>query len=98
MAFFIEGQVIVQLTDYIGGWLFKRSCCLLQWQQFESRAISRLCSQLESELFVRTYVVGANLEVMLLTALANRYWSLGLMFGDWLMLWLKLAILFSKAY
>jgi len=32
MAFFIEGQVIVQLTaDFIGGWLFKPSCCLLQW-------------------------------------------------------------------
>jgi len=47
---------------------------------------------------VRTYVVGANLAVVLLTALANRYWSVGLMFGDWLMLWLKLTILFSKAY
>jgi len=31
MAFFIEGQVIVQLTDFIGGCLFKPSWCLLQW-------------------------------------------------------------------
>jgi len=31
MAFFIEGQVIVQLTDFVGGWLFKPNCCLLQW-------------------------------------------------------------------
>ena len=30
MAFFIDGQIIVQLTDFIGGWLFKPSCCLLQ--------------------------------------------------------------------
>jgi len=63
-----------------------------------STVISRLSSQLESELFVRTYVVGANLTVVFLTALANRCWSLGLMSGDWLMLWLKLTILFSKAY
>jgi len=35
---------------------------------------SRLSSQLESELFVRTYVVGANLAVALLIALANRCW------------------------
>jgi len=98
MAFFIGGQVIVQLTDFIGYWLFKPSCCLLKWEQFESTAISRLCSQLEFELFVRTYVVGANSAVVLLTAFANRCWSLGLMFGDWLMLWLKLTILFSKAY
>jgi len=34
--------------------------------------ISRLSSQLESELFVPTYVVGANSAVVLLTALANR--------------------------
>ena len=40
--------------------------------------------------------VGAN--IVLVTALENRCWSLGLMFGDWLMLWLKLTILFSKAY
>jgi len=60
--------------------------------------ISRLSSQLESELFVRTYVVCANLAVVLLTVLANRCWSLGLMFWDWLMLWLKLTIFFSKAY
>jgi len=38
----------------------------------ESTAISRLCSQLESEVFVRTYVVGGNLAVVLLTDLANR--------------------------
>jgi len=31
MAFFIEGQVIVQLIDFIGGWLFKPGCCLLKW-------------------------------------------------------------------
>jgi len=37
-----------------------------------SAVISRLSSQLESELFVRTYVVGGNLTVVLLTALANR--------------------------
>jgi len=43
-------------------------------------------------------VVGANLTVVLLTALANRCWSLRLMFGDRLMFWLKLTILFSKAY
>ena len=98
MPFFIEGQVIVRLTDFIGGWLFKPSCCLLQWWQFESTAISRLCSQVESELFVRTYVVGANVAVVLLTAFANKCWSLGPMFGDWLMLWRKLALLFSKAY
>jgi len=49
-------------------------------------------------VFVRTYVVGANLAVVLLTALANRCWSLGLMCRDWLMLWLKLTILCSKAY
>jgi len=30
MAFFTEGQVIVQLIDFIGGWFFKPSCCLLQ--------------------------------------------------------------------
>ena len=42
--------------------------------------------------------VGANLAVVLLSASANRCWSLGLMFGDWLMLWLKLTILFSKAH
>jgi len=48
MAFFVEGQVIMQLTDFIGGWLFKPSCCLRQWQQFESTAITRLYSQLES--------------------------------------------------
>jgi len=42
--------------------------------------------------------VCANLAVVLLTALANRCWSLELMFGDWLMLWLQLTILFSKAY
>ena len=35
---------------------------------------------------------------MLLTALAKRCWSLGLMFGDWLILWLKHNFLFSKAY
>jgi len=90
MAFFIESQVILQLTDFIGGWLFKPGCYLLKWQQFESTAISRLCSQLESKLFVRTYVVRANFVAMLLTALANRCWSLGLMFGDRLMFWLKL--------
>jgi len=44
------------------------------------------------------WAVCANLAVVLLTALANRCWSLGLTFGDWLMLWLKLTILFSKAY
>ena len=48
------------------------------------------------------WAVCANLcgrcELVLLTALANRCWSLGLMFGGWLMLWLKLTILFSKAY
>jgi len=63
-----------------------------------STIISQLSSQLESELFVWTYVVGANFAVVLLTALANRCWSLGLMFGYWLMLWLKLTILFNKAY
>jgi len=72
MAFFIEGQVIVQLTDFIGGWFFKPSCCLLQWLQFESTEISRLCSQLESELFVRTYVVGANLAVVLFNWLSKQ--------------------------
>ena len=60
--------------------------------------ISWLSSQLESELFVRTYVVDANLAIVLLTASANRCWSLGLMFGDWLMLGLKLTILFGKTY
>jgi len=29
MPFFMEGEVIVQLTDFIGGGLFKPSCCLL---------------------------------------------------------------------
>jgi len=43
------------------------------------------------------WAVCANLAVVLFTALANRCWSLGLMFGDWLMLWLTLTILFSKA-
>ena len=39
--------------------------------------ISRLSSQLEYELFFRTYVVGANFAVVLLTALANHttVWS-----------------------
>jgi len=37
-----------------------------------STVISQLSSQLESELFVRTYVVDANLTVVLLIALANR--------------------------
>jgi len=27
----MKGQVILQLTDFIGGWFFKPSCCLLQW-------------------------------------------------------------------
>ena len=91
MAFFIEGQVIVQLTDFIRGWLFKPGCC----PQCESTAISRLCSQLESELFVWNYVVGANLAVVLLTALANICWSLGLMFRDWLMLFSARHIVFT---
>ena len=39
-----------------------------------------------------------NLAVVLLTALANRCWSLGLMFRDWLKLRLKLTTLFSKAH
>jgi len=43
---------------------------------WESTPISQLCSQLESELFVRTYVAGANLAVVLLSALATRCWSL----------------------
>ena len=60
--------------------------------------ISRLSSQLQSEVFVWSFVVGANLAVVLLTALANRCWSSGLMFGYWLMLRLKLTTLFSKAY
>jgi len=47
---------------------------------------ANLCGRCELKQFV------------LLTALANRCWSLGLMFGDWLMLWLKLSILFNKAY
>jgi len=34
--------------------------------------ISQLSQQLESELSVQTYVVGVNLAVVLLTALANR--------------------------
>jgi len=89
MAFFIEGQVIVQLTDFIRGWLFKPGCCLQKWQQFESTAIFRLCSWI--------WAVCANLAVVLSTALANRCWSSGLTFGDWLILWLKLSILFSKA-
>jgi len=72
MAFFIEGQVIVQLTDFIGGWLFKPGCCLIKWLQFESTAISRLYPQLESELFVRTYVVGVNLAVVLLNCLSKQ--------------------------
>jgi len=37
------------------------------------------------------------LSIVLFTA-SVRCWSLGLMFGDWLMPWLKLTILFSKAY
>jgi len=31
MAFFTEGQVIVQVTDFIGGWLFEPGCRLLKW-------------------------------------------------------------------
>jgi len=31
MVFFIEDQVIVQLTDFIRGWLIKPGCCLLKW-------------------------------------------------------------------
>ena len=73
-------------------------CCLISRISRQSTVISRLCSQLESELFVRTYVVGAKLAVVLLTALANRFWSLGLMSGDWYMLWMKLTILFGKEH
>ena len=86
----------MQLPDFIGVWLFKPGWCLQTWKHFENTAISRLRLQLESELFVRTYVAGANLAVVLVTALANRCWLLRLMFGDWLMLWL--ALLFSKEY
>ena len=69
----------------VNGWLYNHTKFpQIKFKQFESTAISRLCSQLESELFVRTYVVDANLAVVLLTALANRCWSLGLMFGVWL--------------
>ena len=32
-AFFTEGQIIVQLTDFIGGWLFKPGFCLLSWKK-----------------------------------------------------------------
>jgi len=54
-------------------------------QTWNYTVISRLCSQLESELFVRTRVVGANLALVLFTASAKRWRSLELMFGDWLM-------------
>ena len=46
---------------------------------------------------MRTCVAGANLALVLFTASAKRCWSLRLMLGDWLMHWLKLTTVFSKA-
>ena len=63
-----------------------------------SHVISRLSSQLASELFVRTYVVGANLAVVLFNCINKQILIIRANFGDQLMLWLKLTILFSKAF